>query len=68
MYRHLDAPHYPLPLPLTAAARRERERRVAVLADLIRSGEYRVPAVAVAEEMLRSVRAATDSPAEDPGS
>jgi hypothetical protein len=52
-----DTPHHPLPLPVTPAARRERSRRVALLADLVRRGRYRIPAEAVAEAILREITA-----------
>lgn len=57
MTRRRDIPHHPLPLPVTPAAQRERRRRVALLSDLVRRGEYHVPAEAVAEAILREAAA-----------
>ena len=62
MPRRFDAPYHPLPLPLTPGARRERQRRVELLADLVRRGEYRVPAEAVAEAILRELVAGSAHP------
>ena len=42
---------------MTPAARRERSRRVALLAELVQRGEYRIPAEAVAEAILRDAAA-----------